>query len=279
MLGRPDRRRRRCRSSPASSRSPSPSARSKSARREGYDVLMLDTAGRLHIDEALMDEVAAVRDASSPHETLLVADAMTGQDAVNVAKSFHRAGRHHRHRADPRRRRCARRRGAVDARRHRQADQVHRHRREARRARAFHPERIAGRILGMGDVVSLVEKAAETDRAGRGREARRARCRRASSTSTTWPRSCTSCARWAAWAACMGMLPGVGKIKKQLDDAKLDERSCKRQEAIICSMTKARAQEPEAAQRLAPAAHRRGLRHHGAGGQPAAEAVSGHGGR
>ena len=64
-----------------------------SARREGYDVVILDTAGRLHVDEELMVEVAAVREAALPHQTLLVADAMTGQDAVNVAKAFNeRAG-------------------------------------------------------------------------------------------------------------------------------------------------------------------------------------------
>jgi signal recognition particle subunit SRP54 len=63
----------------------------------GYDVLILDTAGRQHIDEALMSEVAQVRDAVKPHETLLVADSLTGQDAVNIAKSVQRARRHHRH--------------------------------------------------------------------------------------------------------------------------------------------------------------------------------------
>ena len=107
----------------------------KAAKLGGYDVLLLDTAGRTHIDEELMAETAAIEKIAEPHETLLVADALTGQDAVNLAKSF-----------DARvaltgivltrvRRRWARRRGAVDARRHRQADQADRHRREARRAR------------------------------------------------------------------------------------------------------------------------------------------------
>ncbi len=89
------------------------------ARREGYDVVMLDTAGRLHVNEELMLEVAAVREAALPHQTILVADAMTGQDAVNVAEGIRRARRHHWHRAHPRRRRRPRRRGAVDARDHR----------------------------------------------------------------------------------------------------------------------------------------------------------------
>ena len=94
------------------------------ARLGGYDVVMLDTAGRTHIDEDADAETVEVRDIAHPHETLLVADSLTGQDAVNLAKSFDESRRHHRHRADARRRRCARRRGAVDARRHRQADQA-----------------------------------------------------------------------------------------------------------------------------------------------------------
>src|SRR4051794_20889496 len=128
----------------------------------GFDVLMLDTAGRLAIDEALMQEVADVRDATSPHESLLVADAMTGQDAVNVAKSFNeRVGLTGivltRIDGDARGGAALSMRAItgkpiklmgtgekVDA------------------LEDFHPDRIAGRILGMGDVVSLVERAAET---------------------------------------------------------------------------------------------------------------------
>jgi hypothetical protein len=91
----------------------------------------------LHIDEELMAEAAAVRDIAKPHETLLVADALTGQDAVNSPEAFDEQDRHHRHRADPHRRRRPRRRGAVDARRHRQADQADRHRRKDGRARGL----------------------------------------------------------------------------------------------------------------------------------------------
>jgi signal recognition particle subunit SRP54 len=90
-----------------------------------------------------------------------VVDSLTGQDAVNVAKSFDSEVPDRRD-PHPDGRRCPRRRGAVDARGHRQADQVRRHRRGARRARGVPPGAVAGRILGMGDVVSLVEKAAET---------------------------------------------------------------------------------------------------------------------
>src|SRR3954465_2239971 len=124
------------------------------ARREGYDAVIYDTAGRLHVDEELMLEVAAVRETANPHQTLLVADAMTGQDAVNVAKAFGEraaitgivltrvdgaargAGGC---RAGPRRWGRARRRRLVDARDHRQADRAARHRREGRGAGAVPP--------------------------------------------------------------------------------------------------------------------------------------------
>ena len=133
-----------------------------SARLGGYDVVMLDTAGRTHIDEALMGEMSEIRDIASPHETLLVADSLTGQDAVNVAKSF-------------------------DARIGITGIVLTRADGDARGGAAlsmravtgkpikllgvgenwdaleeFHPSRVASRILGMGDVISLVEKAAQT---------------------------------------------------------------------------------------------------------------------
>ncbi len=121
--------------------------------------LLVDTAGRLAIDEQMMREIAELSAALKPAETLFVVDAMQGQDAVNVAKAFDEAlpltgvvltkldG-------------DARGGAALSvARRHRKADQVRRRRREAGRPRAFHPERMAARILGMGDVLSLVEEA------------------------------------------------------------------------------------------------------------------------
>ena len=116
----------------------------ESARLQNVDVLMLDTAGRLHVDQALMDEMKAVASVSAPTEVLLVVDSLTGQDAVNVAQIVQRRSAAHRRGADPDGRRCARRRGAVHAPRHRQADQVRRHRREARRDRGV-PPRARGR--------------------------------------------------------------------------------------------------------------------------------------
>jgi signal recognition particle subunit SRP54 len=135
----------------------------ETARREGFDVLILDTAGRLAIDEELMTEVKQISDLAKPKETLLVADAMTGQDAVKVAKAFNErlaVSGIVLTRVDGD---CQGRRGAVDARRSpagpvkligvgEKFDALE----------PFHPDRIAGRILGMGDIVSLVERAAET---------------------------------------------------------------------------------------------------------------------
>ena len=120
-----------------------PVAIAKRARQQatlgGYDVVMLDTAGRLHIDDELMAEVAAVRDATKPHETLLVVDGLTGQDAVNVATEFDGPRRRLRRHPHPHGRRRPRRRRALHARSHRQADQVRRPRREARRAGGVPP--------------------------------------------------------------------------------------------------------------------------------------------
>ncbi len=109
------------------------------AKTEGKDVLIVDTSGRLHVDEALMAELVRIRDAVKPHDVLLVVDAMTGQDAVNVAESFARGGAVRRRGDEQARRRCARRRGAVGEGGHRQADPVRVHRREARPVRALPP--------------------------------------------------------------------------------------------------------------------------------------------
>ncbi len=100
----------------------------EAAKLGGYDVVLLDTAGRTTLDEEMMAEAAEIKATANPHEVLLVADSLTGQDAVNLARVVRHARRPHRHRADAGRRRRPRRRGAVDARGHRQADQADRHR-------------------------------------------------------------------------------------------------------------------------------------------------------
>ena len=184
-------------------------------RREGYDVVMLDTAGRLHVNEELMLEVAAVREAATPHQTLLVADAMTGQDAVNVAKAFgERAGITGivltRVDGDARGGAALSMRAItgkpivligtgekVDA------------------LEPFHPERIAGRILGMGDVVSLVEKAAETaDQEEAEKLARK--MQKGEFDLDDLAAQLRQIRRMGGMSGMLGMLPGVGKIKKQL---------------------------------------------------------------
>ncbi len=213
-------------------------------RREGYDVVILDTAGRLHIDEPLMLEVAAVRDTAKPTESLLVADAMTGQDAVNVAKAF------------------AERIGITGIVLTRVDGDARGGAALSMRAitgrpvkfmgvgekldalEPFHAERIAGRILGMGDVVSLVEKAAETvDREEAEKLARK--LQKGGFDLDDLAAQLKQLRKMGGMGGVMGMLPGINKIKKQLDDAKLDDGLIKRQEAIISSMTKAERRNPK----------------------------------
>ena len=134
----------------------------EAAKRTGRDVVIIDTAGRLTIDDALMDEIRAVNAAVKPVETLLVVDAMTGQEAVDRRPGVRRGRARHRPRPDQDRRRRPRRRRALDRRGDRGAGQVPGHRRGTDALEVFHPDRLAGRILGMGDVLTLVERAQET---------------------------------------------------------------------------------------------------------------------
>jgi signal recognition particle subunit SRP54 len=213
-------------------------------RLEGYDVVILDTAGRLHVNEELMLEVAAVREAAKPAETLLVADAMTGQDAVNVAKAFgERAGVTGivltRVDGDSRGGAALSMRAItgkpikfvglgekLDA------------------LETFQPDRIAGRILGMGDIVGLVEKAAETvDREEAEKLARK--MQKGSFDLDDLAAQFKQLRKMGGMGGVMGMLPGIGKIKKQIDEANIDEGMIKRQEAIISSMTKAERKNPK----------------------------------
>ncbi|MFZ2005910.1 MAG: signal recognition particle protein [Stellaceae bacterium] len=213
------------------------------ARREGYDVVMYDTAGRLAINEELMLEVAAVREAAQPHQTILVADAMTGQDAVNVAKAFgERAGVSGivLTRVDG----DARGGAALSMRAITGKPIVFIGVGEKIEAlEPFHPERIAGRILGMGDVVSLVEKAAETaDHEEAEKLARK--LEKGNFDLDDLAGQLRQLRRMGGMSSMLGMLPGIGKIKKQIDTANIDESIIKRQEAIIGSMTKAERRNP-----------------------------------
>src|SRR5271168_2905884 len=215
----------------------------QTGRTEGYDVVILDTAGRLHVNEELMLEVAAVREVAAPHETLLVADAMTGQDAVNVAKAFgERAGVTGivltRVDGDARGGAALSMRAItgkpivfigvgekIDA------------------LEPFHPERIAGRILGMGDVVSLVEKAAETADQDEAEKLAK-KLEKGNFDLDDLAGQLRQLRRMGGMSSMLGMLPGIGKIKKQIDAANIDENIIKRQEAIIGSMTKAERKNP-----------------------------------
>jgi signal recognition particle subunit SRP54 len=216
----------------------------ETGRREGYDVVILDTAGRLHVNEELMLEVAAVREAATPHQTLLVADAMTGQDAVNVAKAFgERAGITGivLTRVDG----DARGGAALSMRAITGKPLVLIGTGEKIDAlEPFHPERIAGRILGMGDVVTLVERAAETadqDEA----ERLAAKFQKGNFDLDDLAAQLRQLRRMGGMSSMLGMLPGIGKVKKQLDAANIDEGIVKRQEAIIGSMTKAERKNPK----------------------------------
>ena len=213
-------------------------------RREGYDVVILDTAGRLHIDELLMQEVAAVRDATIPTETLLVADALTGQDAVNLAKSFgERIGITGivltRTDGDARGGAALSMRAVTG-----QPIKFVGTGEKLDAIEAFHADRIAGRILGMGDVVGLVEKAAETiDQEEAEKLAKK--LQKGSFDLDDLASQLKQLRKMGGMGGIMGMLPGINKIKKQLDEAKLDEKLLKRQEAIIGSMTKTERRNPK----------------------------------
>lgn len=208
------------------------------ARLQGFDVVFLDTAGRTSIDAAMMAEATAVRDIVNPVETLLVADSMTGQDAVTTARNFEerigltgivltrvdgdaRGGAALSMRAVTGKPIKALGVGEkIDA------------------LEDFHPERVANRILGMGDVVSLVEKAAETiaqDEAERLAQ----RMQKGQFDLEDMLTQLRQLKKMGGLGGVMGMLPGIGKLQKQMDAAQVDDTLIKRQEAIILSMTRA----------------------------------------
>ncbi|MBI3674176.1 MAG: signal recognition particle protein [Rhizobiales bacterium] len=206
------------------------------ARKGGYDVVMLDTAGRLHIDEELLAEAAAVRDIAKPNETLLVADALTGQDAVNLARAFDekigisgivltridgdgRGG-------------AALSMRAVTG----KPIKLMGTGEKLDGLEDFHPERIAGRILGMGDVVGLVEKAALEIDADKARKIAE-RMRKGSFDLEDLAEQLKQLQKLGGMGGMMNLLPGMGKIKKQLEGADLDNKVLKRQLAIIQSLT------------------------------------------
>ena len=216
----------------------------ETATRSGDDVVILDTAGRLHIDEALMAELEAIRDRVRPHETLLVADALTGQDAVNLARAFHeRVGLSGivltRIDGDGRGGAALSMRAVTG-----QPIKLVGVGEKLDALEAFHPDRMASRILGMGDVVSLVERVAETvDREEA--EQLAAKMKRGSFDLDDLATQLQQMRKMGGMSGILGMLPGVGKIKQQLSEAQIDDRMIARQLAIISSMTPKERRNPQ----------------------------------
>ncbi|MSO71554.1 MAG: signal recognition particle protein [Alphaproteobacteria bacterium] len=213
------------------------------ARREGYDTLLLDTAGRLAIDDALMAEAKVLKDLTRPAEVLLVADAMTGQDAVTIAKNFQeRVGLTGivltRVDGDARGGAALSMRATAGV-----PIKLMGTGEKLDALEPFHPERIAGRILGMGDVVSLVEKAASTIEQ-KDAERLAARLERGQFDFNDMDAQLGQLTRMGGLAGVMSFLPGLGKFKSQIESAKIDEKAIRRQQGIIRSMTPEERRKP-----------------------------------
>ncbi len=209
------------------------------AKLEGYDVLILDTAGRLAIDDALMDEAAAVRDVAAPHESLLVVDAMTGQDAVNTASQFQqRIGLTGiiltRIDGDARGGAALSMRAVTS-----KPIKFLGTGEKTDALEVYHPDRLAGRILGMGDIVSLVEKAAASIDHGDMQEMADKFMSGKSFDFNDMAKQFQQMRRMGGMGGLMSLIPGLGKIKDKIKDANVDDKSVKRLEAIIQSMTPA----------------------------------------
>jgi signal recognition particle subunit SRP54 len=214
------------------------------ARLGGYDVLILDTAGRTTLDEAMMSEASEIARIANPAETLLVADSLTGQDAVRTAKAFHerlpltgliltRAD------GDGRGGAALSMRAVtglpikflgvgekIDA------------------LDVFDARRVAGRILGQGDVVALVERAAaDIDQVKAERMAKK--LAKGQFDLDDLAEQLRQMQRMGGMQGLLGLLPGVQKMKKQIADANIDDRQIRRQVAIISSMTKAERKKPD----------------------------------
>ena len=212
------------------------------AKKHGHDVVFLDTAGRLHIDEALMQELKTIKQTVQPQEILLVVDAMTGQDAVNVASSFNELlditgvvmtkldG--------------DTRGGAALSIRHvtgkpikfigtgEKLDAIE----------PFYPDRMASRILGMGDVLSLIEKAEAAFDEKKARELEE-KLRRSEFTLNDFLEQFRQVKGMGNLDQMISMLPGINKAK--LKDVSIDERQLARTEAIMLSMTEQEREHPE----------------------------------
>jgi signal recognition particle subunit SRP54 len=208
----------------------------QSAKLQGFDIVMLDTAGRLHVDRQLMDEMRAVAGVATPDETLLVVDSLTGQDAVNVAKSF--AGEVElsgvvltRMDGDARGGAALSMRAVTD-----KPIKFVGTGEKLDALEIFDPKRVAGRILGMGDVVTLVERAAETMEAEHA-ERLAAKMAKGQFDMNDLAGQLVQMRRMGGLGALAGMIPGMGKAQKAMANGGMDEKILVRMEAIIGSMT------------------------------------------
>ncbi|KYZ77328.1 signal recognition particle [Anaerosporomusa subterranea] len=203
----------------------------------GRDVVIIDTAGRLHINDELMDELANIKQQAKPHEILLVVDAMTGQDAVSVAETFNgRLGLD----------------GVIltkldgDARGGAALSikavtgcpiKFVGMGEKAEALEPFHPDRMASRILGMGDVLSLIEKAQAAVDIDKAREMEE-KLRKDAFTLDDFLEQLQQVKKLGSMEQILSMIPGMGGLSKKLEGAELDEKELKRTEAIIRSMTR-----------------------------------------
>jgi signal recognition particle subunit SRP54 len=215
----------------------------QSAKLQGYDIVMLDTAGRLHVDEQLMSEMKAVHAAANPAETLLVVDSLTGQDAVNVAKGF--AGEVDLSGVILTRMDGDARGGAALSMRAVTGKPI----KFAGvgealdKLEAFHPERVAGRILGMGDVVSLVERAAETIKV-EDAEKLAAKMAKGKFDLDDLRAQLDQMQRMGGLGALAGMMPGLKGMKGAMDQA-ANNKALVHMEAMLSSMTAKERAKPE----------------------------------
>ncbi|HZL61921.1 MAG TPA: signal recognition particle protein [Pseudolabrys sp.] len=216
----------------------------EAARLGGYDVVLLDTAGRTTLDDAMMSEAAEVKRAANPHEVLLVADALTGQDAVKLAHAFdQRVGLTGivltRVDGDGRGGAALSMRAVTN-----KPIKLIGTGEKLDALEEFDPARIAGRILGMGDIVALVEKAAaniDAEKAMRAAE----KMRKGQFDLADMREQLNQMAAMGGMSGLLGMMPGVAKMKNQIANAGLDDKLLKRQMAIIDSMTPRERRNPD----------------------------------
>ena len=216
----------------------------EAARLQGYDVVLFDTAGRTHIDEPLMAEMAEIKAIARPHEVLLVADALTGQDAVNLARSFdERVGITGivltRVDGDGRGGAALSMRAVTG-----KPIKLIGTGEKMDALDDFHPSRIANRILGMGDIVALVEKAAQSIDAEKAQRIAE-RMRKGKFDLSDLSEQLAQVEKIGGLGGIMGMLPGMAKMKDQVAAANLDGKVIGRQRAIISSMTPQERRNPD----------------------------------